>query len=71
MRVLIAAGGTAGHINPALAIAGALKKAEEKLYNWDNTVGSNAIEVHIHHLRKKLSDNAIKTVRGVGYLLET
>ena len=44
---------------------------EEKLYNWDNTVGSNAIEVHIHHLRKKLSDSAIKTVRGVGYLLET
>ena len=44
---------------------------EEKLYNWDNTVGSNAIEVHIHHLRKKLSDGAIKTVRGVGYLLET
>ena len=43
---------------------------EEKLYNWDNTVGSNAIEVHIHHLRKKLSDNAIKTVRGVGYMLE-
>ena len=44
---------------------------EEKLYNWDNTVGSTAIEVHIHHLSKKLSDNAIKTVRGVGYLLET
>ncbi len=44
---------------------------EEKLYNWDNTVGSNAIEVHIHHLRKKLADNAIKTVRGVGYILET
>ncbi|MFU0842138.1 MAG: DNA-binding response regulator [Burkholderia sp.] len=44
---------------------------EEKLYNWDNTVGSNAIEVHIHHLRKKLSDDAIKTVRGVGYILET
>lgn len=44
---------------------------EEKLYNWGNTVGSNAIEVHIHHLRKKLSDGAIKTVRGVGYLLET
>ncbi len=44
---------------------------EEKLYNWDNTVGSNAIEVHIHHLRKKLCDSAIKTVRGVGYLLET
>ena len=44
---------------------------EEKLYNWDSTVGSNAIEVHIHHLRKKLADDAIKTVRGVGYLLET
>ena len=44
---------------------------EEKLYNCDNTVVSNAIEVHIHHLRKKLSDNAIKTARGVGYLLET
>ena len=44
---------------------------EEKLYNWDNTVGSNAIEVHTHHLRKKLADDAIKTVRGVGYLLET
>lgn len=44
---------------------------EEKLYDWDSTVGSNAIEVHIHHLRKKLTDDAIKTVRGVGYLLET
>ena len=44
---------------------------EEKLYNWDSTIGSNAIEVHIHHLRKKLSDDAIKTVLVVGYLLET
>ena len=52
----------------ALADRGQL---EEKLYNWDTSVGSNAIEVHIHHLRKKLSDDAIKTVRGVGYLLET
>lgn len=46
-------------------------KLEENLYNWDSAVGSNAIEVHIHHLRKKLSEDAIKTVRGVGYLLET
>ena len=38
---------------------------EEKLYDWDSAVGSNTIEVHIHHLRKKLSDSAIKTVRGV------
>ena len=44
---------------------------EEKLYNWDTSVGSNAIEVHIHQLRKKLSDAAIKTERGVGYLRET
>ena len=43
---------------------------EEKLYNWDSSIGSNAIEVHIHHLRKKLSEDAIKTVRGVGYILE-
>lgn len=43
---------------------------EERLYNWDSSVGSNAIEVHIHHLRKKLSEDAIKTVRGVGYILE-
>ena len=44
---------------------------EDRLYNWDASVGSNAIEVHIHHLRKKLSESAIKTVRGVGYVLET
>ena len=44
---------------------------EEKLYNYDSLIGSNAIEVHIHHLRKKLSEDSIKTVRGVGYILET
>ena len=43
---------------------------EERLYNWDSSVGSNAIEVHIHHLRKKLSEGAIETVRGVSYILE-
>lgn len=42
---------------------------EEKLYSWDSGVGSNAVEVHIHHLRKKLADDAIKNVRGVGYVL--
>lgn len=42
---------------------------EEKLYSWDASVGSNAVEVHIHHLRKKLADDAIKNVRGVGYTL--
>lgn len=38
-------------------------------YNWDEEVESNALEVHVHHLRKKLGDGAIKTVRGVGYRL--
>ncbi|HAW44757.1 MAG TPA: DNA-binding response regulator [Sutterella sp.] len=42
---------------------------EEKLYNFDASIESNTIEVHIHHLRKKLDENFIKTVRGVGYTL--
>ena len=53
---------------PGLVLSRA--QLEEKLYNWDSSIGSNAIEVHIHHLRKKLSEDAIKTVRGVGYILE-
>ena len=42
---------------------------EDKLYSWGEEVASNAIEVHIHHLRKKLGANLIKTVRGVGYTI--
>lgn len=42
---------------------------EQVLYGWDEGVESNALEVHIHHLRKKLSKKLIKTVRGVGYRL--
>lgn len=42
---------------------------EEKLYSWDADVSSNAIEVHIHHLRKKLGGDFIRTVHGVGYML--
>lgn len=42
---------------------------EEKLYSWDNDVSSNALEVYIHHLRKKLGNHWIKTVHGVGYKL--
>lgn len=42
---------------------------EEKLYNWDDDVTSNAVEVHIHHLRKKLGTTFIRTVHGVGYTL--
>lgn len=40
---------------------------EEKLYSWDNEVESNAIEVYIHHLRKRFGSDLIKTIRGVGY----
>lgn len=40
---------------------------ETRLYSWNEEVSSNALEVHIHNLRKKLPDNFIKTVRGIGY----
>lgn len=42
---------------------------EEKMYNWDDDVSSNAIEVHIHHLRKKFGSSFIRTVHGIGYTL--
>ncbi|MBA3771366.1 MAG: response regulator transcription factor [Ramlibacter sp.] len=42
---------------------------EAKLYNWDSALDSNAIEVHVHHLRRKLGENIIRTVRGVGYFI--
>ncbi|MBB1362062.1 MULTISPECIES: response regulator transcription factor [unclassified Shewanella] len=41
---------------------------EQLTYGWDE-VGSNSIEVHIHHLRKKTATELIKTVRGIGYIL--
>jgi DNA-binding response OmpR family regulator len=40
---------------------------ETKLYGWGEEVSSNSVEVHIHHLRKKIAPEFIKTVRGVGY----
>ena len=42
---------------------------EEKLYAWGDEIESNAVEVHIHHLRRKLYPELIETIRGVGYLL--
>ena len=42
---------------------------EERLYEWDRALASNAIEVHVHHLRRKLAPELIRTVRGVGYLM--
>jgi two-component system response regulator QseB len=40
------------------------------LYGWNEEAESNTLEVHIHHLRKKFSTDLIRTVRGVGYLVE-
>lgn len=45
-------------------------RMEESLYSMDDDVGSNAVEVHIHHLRKKLGNDLIRTVRGVGYTID-
>jgi two-component system OmpR family response regulator/two-component system response regulator QseB len=42
---------------------------EASLYGWRDEPDSNALEVHIHHLRKKLGADLIKTLRGVGYLV--
>ena len=44
---------------------------EEHLYSWGQEVESNAIEVHIHYLRRKLGNALIRTVRGVGYMVPT
>jgi two-component system response regulator QseB len=42
---------------------------EEKLYGWNEEVESNAVEVHIHALRRKLGAEAIRNVRGVGWMI--
>jgi DNA-binding response OmpR family regulator len=49
----------------------ALSKAqlEERIYRWGDEVESNAVEVHIHNLRKKVGSETIRTLRGVGYAL--
>jgi len=42
---------------------------EERLYDWGSGLESNAIEVHVHRLRRKLGDDVIRTLRGVGYFV--
>lgn len=42
---------------------------EERIYGWGEEIESNAVEVHIHNLRKKIGAETIRTVRGVGYML--
>ena len=60
--VLVALMESAGRVVPK-------RRLEERVYSWDQEVGSNAVEVHVHHLRRKLGDGWIRTVRGVGYVL--
>lgn len=45
------------------------EQLENHLYSWQDEVASNAVEVHLHHLRRKLGSAWIKNVRGVGYKL--
>lgn len=46
------------------------EQLEQTLYGWGEEVESNAIEVHVHHLRKKLGNDLIRTLRGVGYVID-
>jgi DNA-binding response OmpR family regulator len=45
------------------------EQLEQHLYRWGHEVESNTIEVHIHHLRRKMGAGLIDTVRGVGYII--
>ncbi len=45
------------------------EQLEQQMYSWGHEVESNTIEVHIHHLRRKLHAKVIQTIRGVGYAL--
>jgi DNA-binding response OmpR family regulator len=45
-------------------------RLEQSLYSWKDEIDSNAVEVHIHHLRRKLGPDLIRTIRGVGYVID-
>ncbi|MBU6436405.1 MAG: winged helix-turn-helix domain-containing protein [Betaproteobacteria bacterium] len=45
------------------------EQIEERIYRWGDEIGSNTIEVHIHHLRRKLAPDVIHTIRGIGYVM--
>jgi two-component system response regulator QseB len=48
-----------------------LSKAQivDKLYGWGEEIESNALEVHVHHLRRKIDPRVVRTIRGLGYAL--
>jgi two-component system OmpR family response regulator/two-component system response regulator QseB len=54
-------------LNPGRVLS--REQLEQHLYAWGQEVESNAIEVHVHHLRRKLGNALIETVRGIGYVL--
>lgn len=59
-------------LEPLLARPGAVlsrAQLEEKLYSWKDEISSNAVEVYIHNVRKKLGSELIQTVRGLGYVV--
>jgi two-component system OmpR family response regulator len=59
-------------LEPLLARPGAVlsrAQLEEKLYSWKDDISSNAVEVYIHGVRKKLGSELIQTVRGLGYVV--
>ena len=53
--------------NPGVPLSRA--QLEDRLYGWQEEIGSNAVEVHIHSLRRKLGNDWLRNVRGVGYLV--
>jgi DNA-binding response OmpR family regulator len=46
------------------------EQLEQRLYGWGEEVESNSVEVHVHHLRRKLGTELIRTLRGVGYVID-
>ena len=59
-------------LEPLIARPGAVLtrvQLEEKLYSWKDDISSNAVEVYIHNVRKKLGSEVIQTVRGLGYVV--